>query len=94
MPGIGIIQAFGQLQVELSPTGCSAEFNLASGRLCFGGSSGYVVSVWFLFGTRWRKGVRQSASSGLLTMSCVYLHRRVLGKAMLRLDFAAALQRG
>lgn len=51
MPGIGIIQAFRQLQVELSPTGCSAEFDLAAGRLCFGGGSGYVVSAWFLFGT-------------------------------------------
>lgn len=46
MLGIRIIQAFRQLQVELNPTGRSAEFDLASGRLCFGGSSGYVVSVW------------------------------------------------
>lgn len=89
MPGTGTIQAFRQLQVELSPTGCSAKFDLASERLCFGDNSGYVVSVWFLFGTHWRKGVRQSAGNGLLTVSCVYLHGHVLGKAMLRVDFVA-----
>lgn len=56
MPSMGIIQAFRQQQVELNLTGCSAEFDLAPGRHCFGGGLGCVVCVQFLFG---REGVRQ-----------------------------------
>ena len=94
MPGVGIIQAFRQLHVELSPTGCSAAFDLALGRLSFGGSSDCVVSVWFLFGTPWREGVRPSAGHGLLTMSCVCLDGCVPGRAMFRADCAALLWSG
>lgn len=86
MPGMGIIQAFRQLQVELNLTGCSAEFDLAPGRHCFGDGSGCVVSVPFLFG---KKGVRQSAGNRLLTVSCVCLDRCVLSRVMLRVELSA-----
>lgn len=94
MPGIGIIQAFRQLQVELNPTACSAEFDLASGRLYFGGGSGCVASVCFLVLTHWRKGVRPSAGDRFLTMSCVCLDGRALGRVMLRVGCTAPLQKG
>lgn len=62
MPSMGIIQAFRQLQVELNLTDCSAEFDLAPGRHCFGGGLGCVICVQFLFG---RKGVKQVTGSEL-----------------------------
>jgi len=45
MPGIGIIQAFRQFQLELSPTSCAVQFDLASGRLSFCGGCDYAVPV-------------------------------------------------
>lgn len=71
MPGIGIIQAFRQFQVELSPTSCAVQFNLASGRLYFCSNSDYVVPVWFLFGNHLRKGARPVACSGLDQELCL-----------------------